>query len=46
MQSKKRFIHEAQAALGLQHNSICVVHDIDETSEAVMLSERDTRGRR
>jgi serine/threonine protein kinase/dienelactone hydrolase len=31
--AKERFIHEAQAASALQHNNICVVHDIDETSE-------------
>jgi len=30
--SKERFIHEAKAASALQHNNICVVHDIDETS--------------
>src|SRR5512137_1904675 len=32
-EAKERFIHEAQAASALQHNSICVVHDIDETPE-------------
>jgi eukaryotic-like serine/threonine-protein kinase len=31
--AKERFIHEAQAASALQHNSICVVHDIDETPD-------------
>ena len=31
--AKQRFIHEAQAASALQHNNICVVHDIDETSD-------------
>ncbi len=32
-EAKQRFIHEAQAASALQHNNICVVHEIDETSE-------------
>ena len=32
-EAKLRFIHEAQAASSLQHNNICVVHDIDETSD-------------
>jgi serine/threonine protein kinase len=32
-ESKQRFIHEAQAASALQHNNICVVHDIDETAD-------------
>ncbi len=31
--TKKRFIHEAQAASSLQHNNICNIHDIDETEE-------------
>jgi serine/threonine protein kinase/tetratricopeptide (TPR) repeat protein len=31
--SKKRFIHEAQVASALQHDNICVIHDIDETGE-------------
>jgi serine/threonine protein kinase/Flp pilus assembly protein TadD len=35
-EAKKRFIHEAQAASALQHNNICVVHDIDETSDGQM----------
>ncbi|HSQ73928.1 MAG TPA: serine/threonine-protein kinase, partial [Bacteroidota bacterium] len=34
--AKERFIHEAQAASALQHNNICVVHDIDETSDGQM----------
>jgi serine/threonine protein kinase len=32
-EAKKRFIHEAQAASSLQHNNICNIHDIQETSE-------------
>lgn len=35
-ESKKRFIHEAQAASSLQHNNICTVHDIDETDDGQM----------
>src|SRR4030042_3241681 len=31
--SKKRFIQEAHAASSLDHNNICVVHEIDETDE-------------
>ena len=32
-EAKKRFIHEAQAASSLQHNNICTIHDVDETSD-------------
>jgi eukaryotic-like serine/threonine-protein kinase len=32
-EAKQRFIHEAKAASALQHNNICVVYDIDETSD-------------
>jgi serine/threonine protein kinase/tetratricopeptide (TPR) repeat protein len=32
-EAKQRLNHEAQAASALQHNNICVVHDIDETPE-------------
>lgn len=32
-EAKERFTHEAQAASALQHNNICVVHDIDETPD-------------
>ncbi|MGB6033232.1 MAG: bifunctional serine/threonine-protein kinase/formylglycine-generating enzyme family protein, partial [Bacteroidota bacterium] len=32
-EAKHRFVTEAKAASGLQHNNICTVHDIDETDE-------------
>ena len=32
-ETKERFVHEAKAASSLQHANICVVHDIDETSD-------------
>jgi len=35
-EAKERFVHEAQAASALQHNNICVVHDIDETDDGQM----------
>lgn len=35
-ESKKRFIHEAQAASSFQHDNICTVHDIDETDDGQM----------
>jgi len=34
--AKQRFVHEARAASGLQHNNICVVYDIDETPDGQM----------
>ena len=36
LEAKKRFRHEAQAASALQHQNICVVHDIDETPDGQM----------
>jgi serine/threonine protein kinase/tetratricopeptide (TPR) repeat protein len=35
-EEKKRFIHEAKAASGLQHNNICTVHEINETEDDQM----------
>src|SRR5512136_1525811 len=34
--AKQRFVHEAKAASALQHNNICVVYDIDQTSDGQM----------
>ena len=35
-ETKKRFIHEAQAASTFQHSNICTIHEIDETSDGQM----------
>ncbi len=40
-QAKERFIHEAQAASALQHNNICTVHDVDETSDGSLFIVMD-----
>ncbi|HUI65797.1 MAG TPA: protein kinase [Bacteroidota bacterium] len=38
---KARFLQEAKAAAALNHNNICTVHDIDETSEGQMFIVMD-----
>jgi len=40
-EAKGRFIHEAKAASALQHNNICTVHDIDETTDGQMFIVMD-----
>jgi len=40
-ESKKRFVHEAQAASALQHLNICTIHDIDETPEGQLFIVMD-----
>jgi eukaryotic-like serine/threonine-protein kinase len=35
-EAKQRFIHEAKAASALQHTNVCVVYDVDETSDGQM----------
>ena len=46
-EAKERFIHEAKAASALQHQNICVVHDIDETDDGQLFIVMDsTRVRR
>jgi serine/threonine protein kinase/tetratricopeptide (TPR) repeat protein len=32
-ESKRRFIHEAQAASSIQHNNICTIHEFDESKD-------------
>ncbi len=32
-EAKQRFVHEAKAASALQHECICVIHDIDQSTE-------------
>jgi serine/threonine protein kinase/tetratricopeptide (TPR) repeat protein len=40
-EAKERFVHEAKAASALQHNNICTVHDIEETSEGQLFIVMD-----
>ncbi len=35
-QTRKRFVHEAQAASSLEHPNICSIHEIDETPDGRM----------
>jgi serine/threonine protein kinase/dienelactone hydrolase len=35
-ETKRRFIHEAQATSVLQHTNICTIHDIDQTDDGQM----------
>jgi TolB-like protein/tetratricopeptide (TPR) repeat protein len=39
--AKARFIHEAKAASALQHDNICTIHDIDETSDGQLFISMD-----
>jgi eukaryotic-like serine/threonine-protein kinase len=39
--AKRRFVQEAKGASALQHNNICTVHDIDETSDGKMFIVMD-----
>jgi len=40
-QARARFTHEAKAASALQHNNICTVHDIDETTDGALFIVMD-----
>jgi adenylate cyclase len=40
-EAKKRFVYEAKAASALQHNSICTIHDIDQTDDSRMFIVMD-----
>lgn len=40
-ESKRRFIFEAQNASSLQHNNICTIHEIDETSDGQLFISMD-----
>ena len=40
-ESKRRFIVEAQNASSLQHNNICTIHEIDETSRGQLFISMD-----
>ena len=36
-----RFVHEAQAASAFQHNNICTIHEVDETSDGRIFISMD-----
>jgi len=40
-EAKERFVHEAKAASSLQHNNICTIHEIDETSDGQLFISMD-----
>jgi serine/threonine protein kinase/tetratricopeptide (TPR) repeat protein len=40
-EAKQRFVHEAKAASALQHNNICTVHDIDESTDGQLFIVMD-----
>ncbi len=40
-EAKERFVHEAKAASALQHNNICTVHDIDESTDGQLFIVMD-----
>jgi serine/threonine protein kinase len=41
LEAKQRFVHEAKAASALQHNNICTVHDIDESTDGQLFIVMD-----
>jgi len=41
VEAKRRFIQEAQAASAIQHNNICIIHDIEETDDGQLFIVMD-----